>query len=165
MTVPKSARIALLTIFAAALAACSSAAATTAPATAPASAPPGSAAAPASAATGGSGDALEAKSVGSLGTVLVSGINGMTVYSFANDVKGSGKSACTGACIQTWPALTVTGTPTAGAGVTGTLATITRADDGTTQVTYNGLPLYYFSGDQVPGDGKGVYTGWSAVKP
>jgi predicted lipoprotein with Yx(FWY)xxD motif len=163
VTVPKSARIALLSIFAAALAACSSAA-TTAPTAAPASAPPASVAAPATA-VAASGDAVEAKSVGSLGTVLVSGKNGMTVYSFAKDVKDSGKSACSGGCLKTWPALTVTGAATAGAGVTGKLATITRADDGTTQVTYNGLPLYYFSGDQAPGDGKGVYTNWSAVTP
>ena len=38
-------------------------------------------------------------------------------------------------------------------------------DDGTLQVTYNGLPLYFFSGDKAPGDSNGIYTGWSAVKP
>jgi predicted lipoprotein with Yx(FWY)xxD motif len=48
--------------------------------------------------------------------------------------------------------------------VTGTLATITR-DDGSLQVTYNGLPLYFFSGDQAAGDAKGVYTNWEAVAP
>ena len=36
---------------------------------------------------------------------------------------------------------------------------------GTIQVTYNGLPLYFFSGDKAPGDSKGVYTNWEAVKP
>jgi predicted lipoprotein with Yx(FWY)xxD motif len=87
-----------------------------------------------------------------------------TVYTFTQDVKDSGKSNCTGGCATTWPPLTVTGTPTAGTGVTGKLATITR-DDGSTQVTYNGLPLYFFSGDTAPGDGKGVYTNWEAVAP
>jgi predicted lipoprotein with Yx(FWY)xxD motif len=90
----------------------------------------------------------------------------MTVYNFTNDVKDSGKSACSGGCLTKWPALTVPagGTPTAGSGVTGKLATITR-DDGTLQVTYNGLPLYFFQGDKAPGDANGVYTNWVAVKP
>lgn len=112
------------------------------------------------------GDTLDLATVGSLGTVVVAG-NGMTVYTFVNDVKGSNKSACTGGCLTTWPAVTVPAgaTPKAGAGVTGTLGTFTRADDGTTQVTYNGLPLYFFSGDSAPGDGNGVYRNWEAVKP
>ena len=154
------------------LAACSGAATTT-PASQAASqaAPPSTAAstapstttseAPSAATTGAT---VEAKTVGALGTKLVAGSNGMTVYTFTKDVKDSGKSNCSGGCATTWPPLTVTGTPTAGAGVTGKLATITR-DDGTTQVTYNGLPLYFFSGDTAPGDGKGVYTNWEAVAP
>jgi predicted lipoprotein with Yx(FWY)xxD motif len=110
---------------------------------------------------------VEAKPVGSIGTVLVAASNGKTVYQFANDVKDSGKSNCTGGCATTWPPLTVAAgaTPSGGSGVTGTLGTITRADDGTLQVTYNGLPLYFFSGDTAAGDANGVYPSWSAVKP
>ena len=65
-----------------------------------------------------------------------------------------------------WPALTVPSgqTPTGGSGVTGQLGTITR-DDGTVQVTYNGLPLYFFHNDTAPGDIKGKYTNWNLVKP
>jgi predicted lipoprotein with Yx(FWY)xxD motif len=113
-----------------------------------------------------SGETVEAKPVGQIGTVLVAGSNGMTVYNFTQDTKDSGKSACTGNCAATWPALTVPagGTPTAGTGVTGKLATITR-DDGSLQVTYNGLPLYFFKNDKAPGDANGVYAGWVAVKP
>ena len=37
--------------------------------------------------------------------------------------------------------------------------------DGTLQVTYNGLPLYFFKNDQAPGDANGVYENWEAVKP
>ena len=150
------------------LAACSSGA-TSAPTTAPATAAP-SVAAPSVAAPGSgapaSGSTVDAKPVGTIGTVLVAG-NGMTVYTFDKDVKDSGTSACTGGCITKWPALTVPAgaSPVAGTGVTGKLATITRADDGTLQVTYNGLPLYFFSGDKAPGDSNGVYTGWQAVKP
>ena len=110
---------------------------------------------------------VQAKAVGSIGTVLVAGSNGMTLYEFAKDVKGSGTSACTAECLTTWPALPApgSGSPIGGSGVTGTLGTITRADNGTVQVTYNGLPLYFFSGDAAPGDSKGVYTDWSAVAP
>ena len=99
--------------------------------------------------------------------MLVAGLNGMTVYTFSKDVAGSGTSACTGGCLTKWPALTVPAgtTPAGGSGVGGKLATITRADDGTLQVTYNGLPLYFFSGDSAPGDANGVYTNWTAVKP
>ena len=99
--------------------------------------------------------------------VLVAASNGRTVYHFSSDVANSGKSECTGVCLTTWPALTVAAgsKPVAGTGVTGKLGTITRADNGTLQVTYNGKPLYFFSGDKAPGDANGVYPGWSAVKP
>jgi predicted lipoprotein with Yx(FWY)xxD motif len=139
--------------------------ATQAPASqAPASQAPASQA-PASAAAGAV--SVDAKPVGSIGTVLVAGSNGMTVYTFTKDVKDSGKSACTGGCLATWPALTVPAgaTPTGGSAVTGKLGTITREDDGTLQVTYNGLPLYFFKNDKAPGDANGVYTNWEAVKP
>jgi predicted lipoprotein with Yx(FWY)xxD motif len=105
--------------------------------------------------------------VGTQGTLVVAGSNGMTVYTFSKDVANSGTSACTGGCLTKWPALTVAAgaAPTAGSGAAGKLGTITRPDDGTLQVTYNGLPLYFFSGDKAPGDSNGIYTNWSAVKP
>ena len=128
---------------------------------APASVAPASA--PASAAAGAA--TVEAKPVGSIGMALVAA-NGMTLYTFTKDVKDSGKSACGTGCIDTWPALTVAAgaTPAGGTGVTGKLGTITR-DDGTLQVTYNGLPLYFFKNDHAAGDANGVYTNWEAVKP
>ena len=143
-------------------AACSGAATAPPDASAPAAVP---AASPGGAAA--SGPAVMTATVGSHGTLLVAGANGMTVYTFAKDVVNSGTSACTGGCITKWPALTVPAgsTPAGGGGVTGKLGTITRTDDGSTQVTYNGLPLYFYSGDKAPGDANGIYTGWAAVKP
>ena len=44
--------------------------------------------------------------------------------------------------------------PTAGSGMTGTLATVTRPD-GKVQVTYDGSPLYEFTQDGGPGQAKG----------
>jgi len=115
----------------------------------------------------GGGATVEAADVGTVGTVLVDGASGMTLYIFTKDVKDSGVSACTGGCLDTWPALTVAAgeTPAGGDGVTGTLGTITRTDDSTLQVTYNGLPLYFFKNDAAPGDANGVYENWEVVAP
>jgi predicted lipoprotein with Yx(FWY)xxD motif len=72
---------------------------------------------------------------------------------------------CTGTCAQAWPPLTVaTGTtPTAGPGVTGTLAT--QQTNGALVVTYNGAALYTFTSDSSPGQvtGNGV-AGFSVAK-
>lgn len=109
---------------------------------------------------------LLANTVPSHGTLLVAALNGMTVYRFAKDVAGSGKSNCSGPCLARWPAVTVPPgtTPTAGPGVAGKMTAITR-DDGALQCTYNGLPLYFFTGDKAPGDVNGNYTGWASVTP
>jgi predicted lipoprotein with Yx(FWY)xxD motif len=169
----RSTSLAIVAILIAALTAlaCSSPAASVpasaqAPSAAPSAASSAAPSEPAASEPAASGATVEAKEVGSLGVVLVAGSNGMTVYTFTKDVKDSGKSNCTGGCLETWPALTVaSGAPTGGAGVTGTLGTITREDDNTTQVTYNGLPLYFFKNDKAPGDANGVYENWEAVKP
>jgi predicted lipoprotein with Yx(FWY)xxD motif len=169
--------IALIVIAAIAVMACSSGtgAATASPA-APSVAAPASEAAPSVAASeaapseAASPEAeatVEVTELTGFGPGLYAGENGMTVYTFTMDVKDSGKSACTGGCLDTWPALTVPAgsTPTAGEGVTGTLGTITREDNGELQVTYNGLPLYFFKNDKAEGDTNGIYQNWNAVKP
>ncbi|MEJ2747011.1 MAG: hypothetical protein P8183_03715 [Anaerolineae bacterium] len=102
---------------------------------------------------------------GELGTYLVDA-DGMTLYRFTNDE--ANMSNCTGQCADNWPPLLVedSASLTAGENVTGELGTIER-DDGTTQVTYNGLPLYYWSGDTAPGDanGQGFNDVWFVVSP
>ena len=86
---------------------------------------------------------------------------GNTLYVFDNDE--AGVSNCADECAVTWPPLTVDGDAIAGDGV-GTLATITR-DDGTTQVTHDDQPLYYYSRDTGVGDqaGDGVGDVWHIV--
>ena len=109
---------------------------------------------------------VEAKSVGSVGTVLVAA-NGLTLYLFGKDVKDSGKSTCSGTCLTNWPALTLAAgaTAVAGTGVSGKLTTITR-DDGVIQVAYNGMPLYFYIGDKAAGDATGAaIANWSVAKP
>jgi predicted lipoprotein with Yx(FWY)xxD motif len=111
---------------------------------------------------------VEAREVGALGKILVAASNGMTVYTFTNDKAGDGKSACKGGCLTRWPPLTVPEgqKPTGGPGVTAAeLATITREDNSAKQVTYKGLPLYFFMNDMAPGDTKGIYPNWQVVKP
>src|SRR5271170_6988821 len=93
-------------------------------------------------------DVLEARTIG--GVNLLTDAKGLTLYSFAPDT--STKSACYGSCAAYWPP--VTGTPSAGPGVTGTLGTITRTD-GTKQATYDGHPLYTYVGDSAPGSASG----------
>jgi predicted lipoprotein with Yx(FWY)xxD motif len=107
-----------------------------------------------------------AEEVGDAGTILVDAESGLTLYYFEMDVKDSGESACTEGCLAAWPALTVAEgeTPTGGEGVDASkLGTITRADTGELQVTYDGLPLYFFAQDEEPGDLKGVYENWIVV--
>ena len=114
---PRNLMAAAVIVVAALATACSSAA-TPVPAT-PAPATPAAAASAAPPAAGG--PVIKTATVGSQGTLIVASSNGMTVYTFANDVKDSGKSACTGGCIAKWPALTVPSgsTPTGDTGVTG----------------------------------------------
>jgi predicted lipoprotein with Yx(FWY)xxD motif len=94
--------------------------------------------------------------VGTFGQALVDG-TGMSLYVFLADTQNSGTSTCgdDDGCAAEWPPLISDGDPVAGAGVDAALlGTITR-DDGTTQVTYNGWPLYLFAEDTAPGDANG----------
>jgi len=73
------------------------------------------------------------------------GSHGRALYMFEADENG--KSSCSGACAQSWPHDTATGAPAAGSGVKPALLGTVKRPDGTKQLTYNGHPLYYFSGD------------------
>ena len=105
------------------------------------------------------------------GSILVDS-NGMSLYVFMADTQDSGTSACgdDDGCATEWPPLTSDGDPVAGEGVDAALlGTITR-DDGSTQVTYNGWPLYLFEEDTAAGDtnGQGIdeFGGlWFLVSP
>ncbi len=96
-----------------------------------------------------------AAATGDAGTYLT-GEDGRTLYFFAKDTT-PGVSACNDkACVEEWPPylLTADEVIVPADGVTGVVATITR-EDGTTQVTYDGRPLYYFKDDAVAGDATG----------
>jgi predicted lipoprotein with Yx(FWY)xxD motif len=79
----------------------------------------------------------------SFGPILVDG-DGRSIYLFTSDTQNGDSSACTEECATQWEPLLAQGEPTAGAGaLQKLLGTITR-EDGTSQVTYNGWPLYYY---------------------
>jgi predicted lipoprotein with Yx(FWY)xxD motif len=103
------------------------------------------------------GSPVAAADVGAtLKTVKIGGVNvlanadGLTLYWFAPDTSTSSK--CFGSCAIYWPP--VSGSPTAGPGVTGKLGTIKRAGGGL-QATYDGHPLYTYIGDRGPGQANG----------
>ncbi|MFY9669551.1 MAG: hypothetical protein WAK83_17915 [Trebonia sp.] len=105
-----------------------------------------------SAAAGGSGSTVITTVSSSAGTFLANS-SGHAVYLWTKD--SNGMSACSGACAGAWPPVTTTGTVTAsGEAKSSDLSTITRSD-GTKQVTYDGHPLYFFSGDSGPGMASG----------
>jgi predicted lipoprotein with Yx(FWY)xxD motif len=110
----------------------------------------------------GSGAALTiGTGTASVGTFLT-GPNGHTLYTKSGD--SATTSTCTGACATSWPPLTITaGQQVVGAsGVMGTFGTLTRAD-GSIQVTYVGLPLYYWVQDTKAGDVTGQGVGGFSV--
>lgn len=82
---------------------------------------------------------------------------GMTLYIFTNDEVDSGISVCNGDCAVNWPPFYAEGA-TLPEGVAGELTVITR-DDGSEQLAYNGLPLYYWVQDMAPGDTTGHEVG------
>ncbi len=98
-----------------------------------------------------------------LGTFLTDA-EGMTLYLFTKDEPG--KSNCTGECLANWPAFVASDPLTLPEGGPGELTQITR-EDGTQQVAYNGMPLYYWINDAAPGDttGQGVGDIWFVVNP
>ena len=95
---------------------------------------------------------------------FLTGVNGMTLYRFNPDEPGL--SSCYDQCAANWPPLLLEEgeSLTGGAGVVGQLGTSER-DDGTLQVTYGGMPLYYWVNDEVPGDatGQNVNEVWFVV--
>lgn len=93
---------------------------------------------------------------------VLTGINGMTLYTFDKDAAGSGKSVCNGPCAGNWPPLAAT----MEAKAAGDYSIILR-DDGTRQWAYKGKPLYFWAKDQKLGDqtGQGFNGIWHVATP
>lgn len=102
---------------------------------------------------------------GGVGTYLVAS-NGLTLYAFKRD--GLNVSNCVDQCATAWPPYTVESADSVSVadGIWGEVGTIERPD-GTLQVTYNEMPLYFWQNDTMPGETKGhnFRTNWTVVAP
>ncbi len=76
------------------------------------------------------------------GTMLFDG-TGQAIYLF--DKEQTTKPECYGACAEAWPPVLTKGEPTAASGARQDLLGTTKRNDGATQVTYGGHPLYYYA--------------------
>jgi predicted lipoprotein with Yx(FWY)xxD motif len=112
------------------------------------------------------GSALAAKT-SPMGKILTAK-GGRTLYLFAKDT--GPKSMCSGACASNWPPFTASTAPKVSGGASSTQVKLVRRSDGTMQVTYNGHPLYFYSGDtsagQTTGQGLNAFGArWYTVSP
>ena len=108
--------------------------------------------------------AVNSGQTAALGSFLVDS-KGITLYLYTKDTPNT--SNCYGGCASYWPPLLTNGAPVAGTGVTASMLGITKRTDGTTQVTYNGWPLYYYASDKAAGDttGENVQGVWFVITP
>ncbi len=95
---------------------------------------------------------------------LLSNGRGMTLYYFKAD--SAGRPSCVGQCAQLWPPVLV---PRSGHvpkfHLPGKVGSVARGN--ARQLTYNGWPLYTFSGDKRPGEtsGEGIAGLWFVATP
>jgi predicted lipoprotein with Yx(FWY)xxD motif len=114
----------------------------------------------------GSGSVSIKETSTSKGTVLVT-TTGLTLYWFAKDTPG--RSHCTGSCASYWPPVMGSATAAAGTSLPHGFGTIKRAN-GKRQASYDGHPLYTYTGDtaagQINGNDLNASGGlWWAVTP
>lgn len=140
------------------LAACSSSGAS------PSAAAPSVAAPSAAASEAPTGATTVAVGESALGQILVDGA-GRTLYAFTKDT--AGESTCYDDCATNWPALTVDGSVTVGAGLDASMFSTVARTDGATQAKVGDWPLYYFAADTGAGDTNGQKVGdvWFVVSP
>jgi predicted lipoprotein with Yx(FWY)xxD motif len=88
----------------------------------------------------------------SLGKTLADA-NGRVLYLFEADKRDLSTLSAAGQAI--WPPLTAATKPAAGGGVAASQITLIKGAGGSSQVAYDGHPLYYYVGDHGPGQAKG----------
>jgi predicted lipoprotein with Yx(FWY)xxD motif len=88
----------------------------------------------------------------SLGKTLADA-NGRALYLFEADKRDQSTLSAAGQAI--WPPLSTATKPAAGSGVSASQITLIKGARGSSQVAYDGHPLYYYVGDHGPGQAKG----------
>lgn len=125
-------------------------------------------------AAGGTGTVTKIGTFKTRDGVVITGAANRTVYFFRPDersAKGHAKkSTCYTACAALWPPVLATKKPKAAGKAEAKLIGLTTRKGGAKQVTYDGLPLYYYLPDakagQVSGDHKTDEFGfWGALQP
>ncbi|WBB98737.1 MULTISPECIES: hypothetical protein [unclassified Solwaraspora] len=108
---------------------------------------------------------LVGKAVDKMGDV-VTDEDGWLLYRFEEDSNDPATSNCEGDCAKIWPPALTDGDPIL-SGVDEELVGTVNRPDGTRQLTIDGWPIYYYAGDEKPGDWKGQGVGgtWYVVQP
>ena len=112
--------------------------------------------------------AISARQLSGIGTALVNG-SGMTIYTPKMPAEMNGTIRCTGSCLSFWFPVTASPASLHSSGLPGKLGTVHRPG-GKAQLTYNGRPLYMYSGDlsagMTNGDGLNAFGGvWHIARP
>lgn len=110
------------------------------------------------------GESIEIEEHPELGRILTD-VGHMTLYRFAEDRYQ--ESHCDQSCSESWEPLTINAGPLVPpSGLPGNLDGFIR-EDGRRHVTYNGWPLYRYSGDKEPGNvnGHGIDNRWRVARP
>ncbi len=161
MNAPRLSIITILSIMIVALAACAPA-----PTPTPVPPPPPTSVPPTAAPTAAPAKPVALKVVqnAALGKFIADG-DGRTLYMLARDSKNT--ATCYDDCAKRWPPYVIQGKTDAMEGINATLVATTQRKEGTTQITYNGWPLYYWAADTKPGDtfGQGIGNTWWVVTP
>lgn len=92
---------------------------------------------------------LIAATIPKMGSVVTDS-GGWVLYRFDKDSAGAGASACAGQCAAVWPPVLSDGNPIL-QGIPASLVGSLTRDDGATQLTLGGWPLYRYVGDTTPG--------------
>ena len=98
--------------------------------------------------------------VGGKSETVLTNAQGLTLYYRTSDTPSS---VCSGGCASAWPPVIDSSTPSAPSSLPGKLSLLNDANG--SQVTYNGHPLYTYSGDSSPGQSNGQGFGgiWFVV--
>ncbi|GAB3463437.1 hypothetical protein GCM10027570_50690 [Streptomonospora sediminis] len=97
---------------------------------------------------------------------VVTDAEGYTLYVYTADSADPSESTCTDDCAEQWPPALVEGEVTTD-GLDKSAVDRIEHDEGGSQLTLAGWPLYRFSGDVNPGDvnGQGADGTWFAMTP